>query len=109
MTVRRQLAIPLLLMLAACGGFDRERWASGAGNYEGPNPRLALVAAAQDAGVATGATQDTIRALLGTPDSQGPRADVWYLGRAALAPDYQTLVVTYDAKGVATAVSITQS
>ncbi len=102
------LAIPLLL-LGACGGFDKASWASGKGNYEGKNPRIAMVNDAQDAGVKVGATRNQVRALLGEPDASGPNGDTWYLGRSSYAPDYQTFIVSYDDKGVVIKVGSTQS
>ncbi len=108
-TVMRTLAIIPLLMLMACGGFDKETWASGKGNYDGKNPRIAMVGAAEAAGVKVGATRDQVRALLGEPDSNGPNADIWYLGRSTFAPDYQTFEISYDGKDVVTKIGSTQS
>ena len=97
-----------LLILAACGGgmssFDRAAWAKGAGNHDGENPRAALVASAQAAGVRPGAPRAEIRALLGEPDSTGPEADIWYLGRGGYSVDYRVLRVDYDRAGIATGV-----
>lgn len=105
----RTLAIIPLLMLMACGGFDKETWASGKGNYEGKNPRIAMIAAVEAAGVKVGATRVQVRALLGEPDSSGPNGDIWYLGRSTYAPDYQTFEISYDDKAVVTKIGGTQS
>lgn len=84
--------------------FDRAAWQAGAGNRSGANPRGALVEAARAAGVKPGATRDDIRALLGAPDSSGPEADIWYLGRDTMSVDFRRLRVDYDPAGKATAV-----
>jgi outer membrane protein assembly factor BamE (lipoprotein component of BamABCDE complex) len=102
------LIIPLLLLMA-CSGFDKAVWASGKGNYEGKNPRIAMVNDAQHAGVKVGATRSAVRSLLGEPDSSGPNGDIWYLGRSTYAPDYQTFEVIYDDKGIVTKAGSTQS
>lgn len=101
--------LALLLTASACSGFDSEKWASGKGNFADNNPRLAMVGAAQAAGVAVGATRQTVRRLLGPPDGSSPAKDIWYLGRSAHAPDYQTLEVSYDDRAIVTLVTSTQS
>lgn len=85
-------------------GFDRASWTAGAGNHDGENPRAALVEDAREAGVRPGARRADVRALLGDPDSTGPEADIWYLGRASYSVDYRVLRVDYDRAGTVTAV-----
>lgn len=99
----------LLLTASACSGFDTAKWASSKGNYAGENPRLAMLDAAEAAGVKVGATRTAVRALLGSPDGSSPAKDIWYLGRSAHAPDYQTLEVRYNDKALVMSVTSTQS
>lgn len=113
MLIARVMAFVLLVSLSSCGSasvsFDKEKWASGKGNYEGENPRGWMISGAKEAGVKVGATRATIRALLGTPDSTGPDGDIWYLGRGGYAPDYETFEIKYDQNGIATEVRVLQS
>ncbi len=113
MQIARILAFAMLASLSSCGSasvsFDKEKWASGKGNYDGENPRGWMVSDAREAGVKVGATRVSIRALLGTPDSTGPHGDIWYLGRGGYAPDYETFEIKYDANGIATEVRVLQS
>jgi hypothetical protein len=110
MVIARMMAFALLVSLSACGNFgvsfDKEKWVSGKGNIEGKNPRVWMVSDAKEAGVKVGATRASIRALLGEPDSTGPTGDIWYLGRAVYAVDYQSLSVDYDEKNIAIKVFI---
>jgi hypothetical protein len=99
----------LFLAASACSGFDTAKWASGKGNHAGENPRMAMLDAAEAAGVRVGANRTAVRALLGAPDGSSPALDIWYLGRSAYAPDYQTLEVSYDDKAIVTLVTSTQS
>ena len=113
MLIARIMAFALLASLSACGSasvsFDKGKWASGKGNYDGENPRGWMVSDAREAGVKVGATRISIRALLGVPDSTGPDGDIWYLGRGGYAPDYETFEIKYDGNGIATEVRVLQS
>ncbi len=99
-------------MLAACaltlggcmGNFDPARWAQGSGNYDGANVRLDMVSSARAAGARIGSSRASIQALLGKPDSRGPDADIWYLGRSSLSVDFRQLRIRYDADGKALSV-----
>ena len=86
------------------GNFDAARWAQGAGNYDGANVRLDMVKDARAAGVSIGSSRASIQALLGKPDSHGPDADIWYLGRSSLSVDFRQLRVHYDGGGKALSV-----
>jgi outer membrane protein assembly factor BamE (lipoprotein component of BamABCDE complex) len=90
MLIARVMAFALLVSLSACGGFDKEKWASGKGNYSGKNPRTDMVSDAEAAGVKVGATRAQVRDLLG-------------------APDYTTLDVYYNEKAIVTKIGSTQS
>jgi hypothetical protein len=98
--IARVMAFALLASASACGNssvtFDKEKWASGKGNFEGKNPRISMVSDAEEAGVKIGVTRASVRALLGEPDGTGPRGDSWHLGKSGHAPDYETLKVKYD-------------
>jgi outer membrane protein assembly factor BamE (lipoprotein component of BamABCDE complex) len=113
MVIARVMALALLASLSSCGSssvsFDREKWASGRGNFEGENPRSSMISETQEAGVKVGATRASIRALLGEPDSTGPGGDNWTLGRAGYAPDYEMLEIDYDKNGIAIKVVITST
>ncbi|MFS0737600.1 hypothetical protein ABC347_11165 [Sphingomonas sp. 1P06PA] len=93
----------LLVGLAACGGtgmaFDKAAWAAERGNYDGENRRGAMVSDLDEAGIVPGASRDQVRALLGDPDSHGPEADIWYLGRSATGPTFENYRVDYDPAG----------
>lgn len=60
-----------------------------------------MVSDAEEAGVKVGATRASIRALLGEPDGSDPTGDVWTLGRAGYAPDYESLNIDYDNNQIA--------
>jgi outer membrane protein assembly factor BamE (lipoprotein component of BamABCDE complex) len=109
MVIARVMAIALLVSLSACGGFDKEKWASGKGNYSGKNPRTDMVSDAEAAGVKVGATRAQVRDLLGAPDSSDTAVDIWYLGQSTYAPDYTTLDVYYNEKAIVTKIGSTQS
>jgi outer membrane protein assembly factor BamE (lipoprotein component of BamABCDE complex) len=107
------LGATVFIALSACGGadlsFDKEKWASGRGNFEGKNPRGLMVSDAEEAGVKVGATRASIRALLGAPDSTGPESDTWYLGRNVYGLDYENLKIKYDKNEIATEVRVLQT
>jgi outer membrane protein assembly factor BamE (lipoprotein component of BamABCDE complex) len=109
MVIVRLMAVALLLSLSACGGFDKEEWASGKGNYSGKNPRTDMVSDAEAVGVKVGATRAQVRDLLGAPDSSDAAVDTWYLGRSTYAADYTTLDVYYNEKATVTKIGGTQS
>ena len=99
--------LPFLLVAWACGPvFDRTVWDQGRGNYGDRNPRLNMVSAAEEAGLVEGRARADVLALLGEPDATRPGRDQWYLGRSDLSPDYQRLVVTYDAGGQVAEVAV---
>lgn len=113
MSIAKVMAFALLVSVSACGSssvtFDKEKWASGKGNFEGKNPRISMVSDVEEAGVKVGATRTKIRALLGEPDGTGPRGDSWHLGRSGYAPDYETLKVKYDENEIVTKVFISST
>jgi outer membrane protein assembly factor BamE (lipoprotein component of BamABCDE complex) len=113
MLIARTTAFALLVFLSSCGSasmnFDKEKWASGRGNFEGKNPRGLMVSDAEEAGVKVGATRASIRALLGAPDSTGPESDTWYLGRNVYGLDYENLKIKYDKNEIATEVRVLQT
>jgi outer membrane protein assembly factor BamE (lipoprotein component of BamABCDE complex) len=109
-----RFAIVALLVAAtpACGGqmsFDKDRWAQEKGNYDGKNARGAMVGDLAAAGVSPGATKKRVRELLGEPDSTGPAADVYYLGRSASGPSFETYRIAYDPKGLVTSASLART
>ncbi|WP_294252606.1 hypothetical protein [uncultured Sphingomonas sp.] len=91
------------LALAGCGGaqmqFDKSAWAAERGNYDGENRRGAMVSQLGGAGVVAGASREAVRELLGEPDSSGPSADIYYLGRSATGPSFEIYRIEYDAAG----------
>jgi outer membrane protein assembly factor BamE (lipoprotein component of BamABCDE complex) len=113
MVIARLIAFALLVSLSACGNLgvfvDKEKWASGKGNYSGKNPRIEMVSDAKAAGVKIGATREQVRDLLGEPDSSDAAVDTWYLGRSTYAPDYTTLDVYYSEQAIVTKIGSTQS
>jgi hypothetical protein len=94
------LGLTLALALVSCGGgqmgFDKAGWAAERGNYDRDSRRGAMVSALDDAGVVPGATRETVRALLGEPDSTGPAADIYFLGRSATGPSFETYRIEYS-------------
>lgn len=99
----RIAAAAIALALVACDGghvaFDKAGWAAERGNYERESRRGAMVAGLDEVGIVAGASRDAVRALLGEPDSTGPAADIWFLGRSAAGPSFETYRVDYDAAG----------
>lgn len=79
--------------------FDKAAWAAERGNYEGASRRSAMVSQLDDAGIAPGASRETVRAQLGEPDSSGPAADIYFLGRSATGPNFEVYRIDYDAQG----------
>jgi hypothetical protein len=105
------LALFPLLCLAACGepAFDKARWASGRGVYDADSPRQGMVKDVERAGVVAGAARAHVRELLGAPDATERNKDTYFLGRTAYAPDYHTLVITYDERDVVVSVVVAYS
>ena len=99
-----------LLLMAGCGdgamAFDSAKWAAERGNYDGESARTTMVAAARDAGLRPGASRAAVRGLLGEPDSTGPAADIYFLGRSRSGPSFETLRIDYDAGGRVSAAAI---
>lgn len=98
------------IMVAGCEedsvGFDTSGWQAERGNATGANARGAMVATLDEAGVRVGASRDQIRAILGEPDSTGPRADIYFLGRSATGPSFDTYRIDYDAGGTVTRTAV---
>lgn len=108
---RRSMILPLAAAwLTACGSvgmdFDKARWAAERGNFKGENARAAMVPSIDEAGIRRGATRDQVRALLGEPDSTGPAADIYYLGRSRSGPSFETLRIDYAADGTVTGTAV---
>jgi hypothetical protein len=97
------MLLALALVLAGCGGgqmgFDKAGWAAERGNYDRESRRGGMVAQLDDAGITVGAARETVRALLGEPDSTGPAADIYFLGRSATGPTFESYRIEYDAAG----------
>jgi hypothetical protein len=108
MLIARIMAFVLLVSLSACGGFDKQKWASGKGDYSHKNPRASLVSNAEEAGVKVGASRASIRALLGKPDGTGPSGDSWALGFGGYSTDPRYLNIDYYKNKIATKVNIEQ-
>ncbi|UVO49620.1 outer membrane protein assembly factor BamE [Sphingomonas sp. SUN019] len=89
--------------------FDKAGWAAERGNYDGESKRGAMVSGIDDAGVRVGATRDQVRSVLGDPDSTGPAADIYYLGRSRSGPSFETFRVDYSTAGVVTATGVRRS
>lgn len=86
--------------------FDKAGWAAERGNYERESRRGAMVAGLDEAGIVAGAPRATVRALLGDPDSTGPAADIWFLGRSTTGPTFETYRVDYDTAGRVTQAAV---
>jgi hypothetical protein len=80
-------------------GFDRSDWAAERGNYDGESRRGPMVAELDEAGIVAGASRKMVRSLLGEPDSTGPAADIYFLGRSATGPSFETYRIEYDSAG----------
>lgn len=106
-------AVAMMLTAAACEGeamtFDKTRWAAERGNYDGESARGAMVSSIDDAGVRVGATRDQVRSVLGEPDSTGPAADIYYLGRSRSGPSFETYRIDYSTAGTVTAMGVRRS
>ncbi len=114
MAVAPMLATALLLLgVSGCGektmGFDKAGWAGERGNYDGKNVRAGMTDGLEAAGVKLGATRDAVRALLGEPDSTGPAADIYFLGRSATGPSYESWRIDYSPAGVVTGMRLERS
>jgi hypothetical protein len=107
------VTVALALALAGCGGgqmtFDKAGWAAERGNYAGESRRGAMVTQLDHAGVVVGATRASVRALLGEPDSTGPAADIYFLGRSATGPSFETYRIEYSADGKVRAARVQRS
>ncbi len=90
-------------------GFDKAGWAAEHGNYDGESRRGGMVAQLDDAGIVVGASRETVRRLLGEPDSTGPAADIYFLGRSATGPTFETYRIEYDAGGKVRAARVQRS
>jgi hypothetical protein len=90
-----------MLCMAPCAPgaapFDKARWTAEQGNFDSDSARSAMVGGIDEAGVRAGATRRYVRMMLGEPDSMGPGADIWYLGRSRSGPSFETLRINYDA------------
>ncbi|ATY32165.1 hypothetical protein [Sphingomonas psychrotolerans] len=89
--------------------FDKAGWAAERGNYDGESRRGGMVARLDDAGIVVGAPRETVRALLGEPDSTGPAADIYFLGRSATGPSFESYRIEYDAAGKVSAARVQRS
>ena len=112
MVIARLMAFALLVSLSACGdfgmSFDKQRWASGKGDYSHKNPRASMISDAEEAGVKVGATRTSIRSLLGEPDGTDSKGDIWTLGHGGYSMDPRHLNIDYDKNNIATEVSVRQ-
>lgn len=98
--MRLVLLLPLVLLVAGCGGFDRAKWASARGaDCTADNPRPTMITAAEHAGMRHGASRATIRALLGAPDSETPTSDGYGLGVEPTGVDCHHMVIEYGSDG----------
>lgn len=86
--------------------FDKAGWAAERGNFDRESRRGAMVSGLDEAGIVAGASRDTVRGLLGDPDSTGPAADIWFLGRSATGPSFETFRVDYDPAGLVTTTGV---
>ena len=111
--IARALVLSALLVLAGCGegamDFDKAGWAAERGNYDRDSRRGALVAGLDRAGIVVGASRTTVRAQLGEPDSTGPGADIYFLGRSATGPSFESYRIEYSAAGLVTATRLERS
>jgi hypothetical protein len=110
--IRGVVPIATLLALAAPGckneqaAFDTSGWAAERGNYDRESRRGAMVRGLAQAGIIPGAPRERVRTLLGVPDSTGPAADIYFLGRSATGPTFDIYRIDYgtDARVRAAAV-----
>ncbi|PSJ37649.1 hypothetical protein [Allosphingosinicella deserti] len=115
--MRRQFRIAPMLGLAlfasACGrapiSFDKAGWAAERGNYDRKSSRGAMVGGLDEAGIVIGAPRERVRALLGEPDSTGPQADIYFLGRSATGPGFETYRIDYEPGNRVRAASVRRS
>ncbi|QAY77419.1 hypothetical protein [Sphingosinicella sp. BN140058] len=107
------LAIGIAIALSSCDrgrtSFDRQTWAAERGNYDGANRRAAMVSALEKAGVVPGAARPSVRGVLGEPDSTGPAADIYFLGRSEVGPSFEILRIDYDRDGMVRRTSVGRS
>ena len=89
--------------------FDKVSWAAERGNYDRDSKRGGLVAGLESAGVKVGASREAVRAQLGEPDSTGPAADVYFLGRSAVGPSFETYRIEYSPAGMVIAMRLERS
>ena len=80
--------------------FDAERWRQGRGVFDDDNPRREMLDDIDRAGIDVGTARERVRALLGAPDAMVDGAEIYFLGRAAYAPEQHQLVILYDAAGI---------
>ncbi len=88
-------ALFLLTMTGCDMGFDSGKWASGAGNYTGENPRIEMVGDVRGA-VTVGMARGDVQALLGPPDGTSETVDRYALGRSAVGVDLETMAIHYE-------------
>jgi hypothetical protein len=78
------------------GRFDSSTWKQNAGNYDGENPRAAMVARLERI-VRVGTKQNDIERLLGQPDQkEGETTYIYYLGRDPIGPSYSVYEIVFD-------------
>ena len=103
MRLARRSALVLAFALAmgcADPSFDVERWRQGEGVFDDENPRREMLDDIDRAGIVVGAGRERVRALLGVPDAITDGAEIYFLGRAAYAPEQHQLVIQYNAAGI---------
>jgi len=105
------VALPLLLLLGACGpvSFDPQVWRAEAGNMDGESRRLAMAGELRRKQLTPGKPREEVLALLGEPDIRRDDRDIYFLGRGALAPDFESLEILYDPSGRVSSTRLAQS
>ena len=115
--MRRQFLIASMLALAlvasGCGrasrSFDKAAWAAERGNYDRKSSRGAMVGGLDEAGIVIGAPRARVRTLLGEPDSTGPQADIYFLGRSTTGPVFEAYRIDYGPDGRVRAAAVRRS
>lgn len=78
-------------------GFDATVWkAQRDEDFDGDNPRAAMVGELQREHLAEGTARDRVHDLLGPPESVDGDTELYELGRSATGVDYEQLAIVYE-------------
>lgn len=85
----------MVVSVTGCVGFDRARWARGAGGFDTENPRASMITEVCRA-VAAGDERHRVVSLLGPPDLDLEKSDAYYLGLRRFFAETHELHVYYS-------------